>query len=128
RPGRGPARLTAPRPAALLSPPADAWSSVPAPPGLAIEGRSATLLRDGTVLVVGGTSGRAPGALAETSVFDPRSSAWAPVAPTGAAHSQHSATLLPDGRVLVAGGAGPIADTEVFEPAARRWSRVGSLA
>ncbi len=59
---------------------------------------TATLLPDGRVLVVAGTSDL------KTLVWDPTTNAFSPAGSLGVARSGHTATLLPDGRVLVVGG------------------------
>jgi hypothetical protein len=73
---------------------------------------SATLLSDGTVLLLGGLNGNA---LVETpEVFDPATGVFISAPVVGAvARSGQTATLLIDGRVLVAGGTdgGPAAVT-----------------
>ena len=65
-------------------------------------------LKDGRVLAVGGAShnhrddrGRMLGTV---ELFDPRTSAWRPVAPLPDAQSEPEAVRLRDGRVLVVGG------------------------
>jgi RHS repeat-associated protein len=89
---------------------------------------SATLLADGTVLLLGG---RHEGTLVETpEIFDPGTGrfTWMPM--MGATpRASHTATLLTDGRVLVAGGSagGPIAlPTELWDTDARTVTPVGS--
>ncbi|MFN8512685.1 MAG: kelch repeat-containing protein [Chloroflexia bacterium] len=64
-------------------------------------GYTATLLRDGTVLVVGAGS---PGYLIAAERYDPATDRWSPVARPTVARADHTATLLDDGTVLVAGG------------------------
>ena len=89
-------------------------------------GHTATLLRDGRVLLVGGDDGLGQ-ALASATVFDPRLNLWRPAASMRTARVAHSATLLPDGRVLVAGGftggdsLESMAGAEIYDPAADRW-------
>ena len=61
---------------------------------------TATRLRDGRVLLVGGVSGRA--ALATAEMFD--GTGFRAVAPLPGPRSRHGAALLADGRVLVVGG------------------------
>lgn len=67
-------------------------------------GHSATLLDDGTALVVGGMHGRRPLLTAELVYPQSGASRAAGVLPFGLHH--HDAVALPDGRVLVAGGRG----------------------
>src|SRR5581483_122646 len=52
--------------------------------------------------------------------------AWAPSAAMHGRHSYASAVLLNDGRVLVIGGATTQA-TEVYDPAADRWTSTGDI-
>jgi hypothetical protein len=85
------------------------------------EGATATLLRDGRVLLAGGgnPNGRA-GDSAE--LYDPASRTWSATgsmsAPRGGA-----AALLQDGRVLVAGGG----TGDVFSPATGTWTETGPM-
>jgi hypothetical protein len=100
-------------------------------------GHSATRLRDGRVLVAGGTGPRGStghAALASTEIFDP-ATGWATGAAMTAARSGHQAVLLPDDRVLVIGGivltGGPpatLAYCELFDPATGSWTPTGELA
>ena len=64
---------------------------------------TATLLRDGRVLILGG---RSPNDSVYTGaeMYDPRSGTFSSVAGMREGRQQHTATLLPDGRVLIAGG------------------------
>jgi hypothetical protein len=64
---------------------------------------TATLLRNGTMLVVGGyvDSGRV---LASAEVYNPQTGRWTLTGRMHTARSGHLAALLPDGRVLVVGG------------------------
>jgi len=63
---------------------------------------SATRLRNGTVLIVGGTPFFAPDVSAE--LFDPTTAHFTLTGQLLTNRSNHTATLLPDGEVLVAGG------------------------
>jgi hypothetical protein len=62
---------------------------------------SATLLKDGRVLIAGGSWGEF---LASAELFDPKSGTFVPAARMMVARSEHRATLLVDGRVLFTGG------------------------
>ncbi len=75
---------------------------------LARYGHTATLLADGTVLVVGGCAG--PGCTDTSEVFDPLRESWSDAATIPAQHgftgqrAHHAAALLDDGRMVVVGG------------------------
>lgn len=93
------------------------------------EGHSATLLRDGRVLIAGGS----PNGIVTTSsaeVYDPHTGSFTAIASMNVPREGHAATLLRNGKVLIAGGGrggmpgGYIAyDTaEIFDPASNRFS------
>ena len=69
-------------------------------------GFTATLLRDGRVLVVGGFSAGGAGVQASAELYDPATGRWTVTASLRTPRRNHTATLLADGRVLVAGGFG----------------------
>ena len=92
---------------------------------------TATLLRDGRVMVVGGTeSGGKP--LASVEIYDPKKDAWSEGPPLHIARTGHTASVLPDGSVLVAGGIDgdgrAIAVTERWRSSDNRWSVEAGLA
>lgn len=92
-------------------------------------GHSATLLRDGTVLVAGGAGGEA-----SAEVYDPVQGGWHPTGIMTTSRAYHTATLLKDGRVLVTGGAGTASDigyrasAEIYEPKTEAWKPVAPMA
>ena len=102
---------------------------------------TATLLQNGKVLLVGGTSSdpnSVPGrfqSLTSAELYDPQTNRWAPAAKMLTARCLQSATLLADGRVLVAGGYQSLSETsgrvlataEVYDPTSDRWTSVGSM-
>ncbi|MDP9373008.1 MAG: zf-HC2 domain-containing protein, partial [Chloroflexota bacterium] len=95
-------------------------------------GHTATRLRDGRVLVAGGTPSRHP-VLDTAELYDPATSTWTATAPMESGRSQHTATLLPDGQVLIVAGFGMdsktiLATAERYDPATGRWSPAGSMA
>src|SRR3954468_1840740 len=80
-------------------------------------GHTATLLRDGRVLIAGGYTdasglyGGIPstfgqGITATAELCDPVSGQFTPTGSTTAARAYHTATLLQDGRVLIVSGRG----------------------
>jgi hypothetical protein len=84
---------------------------------------TATLLRDGKVLIVGGYIG-GDGNIASAELFDPATNNFVAVGSMSTARSSHSATLLPDGKVLVSGGFnGEYLDTtEIYDPSTKQFS------
>ena len=83
---------------------------------------TATLLRDGRVIVIGGNDGTGEIALAE--IYDPSTNAWSRVTALGGndlsiPRQNHTATLLPDGKIMIVGGftalGGAIAFNEGFD-------------
>jgi hypothetical protein len=80
---------------------------------------TATLLKDGTILVVGGAVDSAHTPAADAELYNPITQQTISYT-LGTARRRHSATLLPDGRVLVVGGLGsdqqPLASVELFVP------------
>jgi hypothetical protein len=82
-------------------------------------GHTATVLADGRVLVVGGTSGN--DAVQSAEVFDPAAGTWTDAASPDAGRTGHTATLLPDGRVLVVGGSLNPGAAEVYDPGSGVW-------
>lgn len=88
-------------------------------------GHTATLLADGTVLVVGGSRGRNLGNLATAEVFDPRTGSWTATGTmTRERSGGHTATLLADGTVLVAGSS---TSAELYDPATGSWTATGDM-
>ncbi len=108
------------------------------------EGHTATLLRDGRVLITGGS----PNGITTTDsaeIYNPRTGMFTAIAPMTVPREAHTATLLRSGKVLIAGGGrggmpgGYIAYTsaEIFDPATgtfaalaahMRYDRVGHAA
>jgi hypothetical protein len=88
---------------------------------------TATLLQDGTVLIVGGIDSSA-NASSSAELYDPSTGKSTSVGNLGTARYSHTATLLPgpSGIVLIAGGAdknaSPIQSTELYNPATQSFS------
>ena len=99
-------------------------------------GHTATLLRDGRVLVSGGAiDPDGEQVLASAELYDPASGSWTTVEEMSDPRSAHTATLLPDGRVLVVGGIGKfvspmetrmLASAELFDPGHRALDQCGT--
>ena len=77
---------------------------------------TATLLKNGQVLVCGGFS---KGTLSTAEIYIPGTKTFKPVGNMTVPRSGHSATLLPNGKVLIAGGynGNYLSSTEIFDPA-----------
>ena len=78
-------------------------------------GHTATTLRDGRVLIVGGQSS---GALATAELFDPTTRQFTATGSLRTSRASHTATLLADGRVFMAGGFNGtwLGSTEIYDP------------
>ncbi|MFO0595718.1 MAG: kelch repeat-containing protein [Myxococcaceae bacterium] len=100
---------------------------------------SATLLKDGRVLVVGGRGADGISVLASCELFDPKKNAWSSCGTLVTPRSHHTATALLDGRVLVVGGtanttgddgtsrSSSIGNVEAWDPKSNKWSALPSL-
>jgi hypothetical protein len=89
---------------------------------------TATVLRDGRVLVAGGdNNGDEYTTYASAEIYDPISGRFSPTGSMKVARNGATATLLDDGTVLIAGGNdGDVATAELFDPATGKFSDVGS--
>ena len=89
---------------------------------------TATLLSNGTVLIVGGfTNGEQ--SLSSAEIFDPDTNSFLPTGSMTMARQSHTATLLPDGKVLIAGGFNGdyLKSTEVYDPATGLFAPSGEM-
>jgi hypothetical protein len=96
--------------AELFDPRTDVWVTV-ASMAEFHEADTATLLRNGTVLVVGTTNASRP------ELYDLGHDRWSRTGPSMARY-QHTATRLPDGKVLIVGGYGIdfLASALIYDP------------
>jgi Galactose oxidase, central domain len=107
------------------------------------EDHTATLLKDGRVLVVGGMHWAAVNpcfygtrcfqlhAIASAEIFDPATGAFTPTGEISVARVFHTATLLGDGRVLVTGGDDRYTNkydtAEIFDPSTGAFTLTGNM-
>lgn len=93
-------------------------------------GHTATLLKNGKVLMVGGWTGRYE-IRRSAELYDPATNTFAPTGDLVMERAGSTATLLPDGRVLVAGGEDrgeeALASAEIYDPATGKFSLTGSM-
>lgn len=94
---------------------------------------TATLLRNGKVLITGGTTLRTDGSFYELSsaeLYDPATGAFSPTGSMTTARGRHTATLLSNGKVLIAGGdfrGVSFASSELYDPLTETFSPTGSM-
>jgi hypothetical protein len=92
---------------------------------LARADHTATLLSDGTVLVVGSVFlADGPPPSAATELYDPRTGTWTTTGDMIEGRLGHAATRLGDGRVLVTGGGG---SAELYDPISGTWAATGDM-
>ena len=98
---------------------------------------TATLLQDGTVLIVGGYDNFGAtyygGAMTISELYGPGSGAFSPSGALGTARFSHTATLLSTGQVLVTGGqvypgSPELASAELYDPTKHTFTAVGNMA
>jgi uncharacterized repeat protein (TIGR01451 family) len=117
--------------AELYDPATGTWSPTGSmPTGHAFH--TATLLKNGKVLVVGGMLKAAhPNLWSDSAeLYDPVAGTWSSTGSLLTARFWHAATPLPDGRVLVCGGHTPVGialSAEIYDPATGRWTQTDSM-
>ena len=119
-PTRTPAAIAAPSPS-----PNNTWTAA----GDGVDGRTlstATLLPDGSVLIVGGRTVMEINCTTLVERYYPRTKVWTEEEPMTDRRCAHTATLEDDGKVLVAGGmsgyALPLATVERYDPITGTWT------
>jgi hypothetical protein len=91
---------------------------------------TATLLKDGRVLIAGGYAG---GVESTAEFYDPRSGTFTETGNLLGARCKHTAGLLPDGRVLIAGGSdergwnGNLSSAEIYDPRTGKFTLASPL-
>jgi N-acetylneuraminic acid mutarotase len=94
---------------------------------------TATLLRNGNILVTGGTDGTGK-ALASAELYNPKADGWTPARAMAQTRVDHTATLLPNGKVLVVGGlsapfpSSSLASAELYDPTTNAWTPAARMS
>ncbi|WP_232287476.1 Kelch repeat-containing protein [Anaeromyxobacter dehalogenans] len=93
---------------------------------------TATILRDGRVLVAGGLNSFSGGDAVEAELFDPVTESFALTGSLAHPRGGHAAVRLGDGRVLVVGGLDAgwtyVAEAELWDPDTGAFTPAGALA
>jgi hypothetical protein len=94
-------------------------------------GHTATLLKNGKVLIVGGWTGRYD-LRGSAEIYDPTANTFTPTGNLVIERAGNTATLLADGRVLITGGENrqedKLASAEIYDPSTGKFAQTGSMA
>jgi len=114
----------------LYDPTTNTWTTTTSL-NLARTNQTATLLHNGKVLVVGGTTTGSPANSTKScELYDPTAKTWTTVASTSVPRNQHATALLASGKVLVSGGyyqGGAYSTAEIYDPTANAWTPTGNM-
>ena len=95
-------------------------------------GHTATLLKDGRVLIVGGSIFGGEWLLGQNLIYDPSTEAFSEAGNLQFDRRNHKAVLLQDGRVLIVGGytgnLDRVQTAEIFDPETNTFSAAGTSA
>ena len=99
---------------------------------------TATLLRDGRLLIAGGGGNVTAAVFTAARAYDPAADSWTTLATPNAPRALHTATLLSDGSVLLAGGGRntdptsslsiTTSSSERYDTVANSWTLMGNMA
>jgi len=124
--------------AQIYNPATNAWTAT----GSMSTGRyyaTATLLGNGTVLVVGGdfivpnmNSGNGSSPLDTAEIYNPATGSWSSAGTTATGHVFATASLLPSGQVLVAGGSvtgccDGVTGADLYTPSTGTWQAAANM-
>ena len=93
-------------------------------------GQTATLLKDGRVLIAGGGNG---GLIGTAELYDPKTRTFSETGSLNTPRHKHTAGLLADGRVLIAGGSdardwhGTMNSAEIYDPGTGKFTATSPL-
>ncbi len=90
-------------------------------------GHTATLLKDGRVLIAGGWSEATGGPHNRAEIYDPATGIFTETGDLACPRSGHTATLLASGKVFLAGGLYGCITTELYDPSTGVFSFVSGL-
>jgi hypothetical protein len=117
------------RTAELYDPNSGTFQSV-AEMSIGRSGHTATLLKNGKVLIVGGWTGRYD-LRGSAEIYDPTANTFTPTGNLVIERAGNTATLLADGRVLITGGEdrqeNKIASAEIYDPSTGKFTQTGSM-